>query len=413
MFCDILGRLIVFRDKIVTIKRYFDEPLGLEFTATVIEATLNDDGTSNIILAETYFYPGGGGQSQDKGTLGTKQIVDIRKEGETIIHVIDGEPQTGEISAKVDKAYRHRNMSAHTGQHILSAALLQELEAETVAVKMNSEGLSTVDVSLAEINPEQIIRVENLANTVIRENREIKSYFVVPDSPRLKLLRRAVKFDKVTGDVRLVEIDKFDLSACAGTHFPQTGMCGLLKIFKVENYKGGSRIHFAAGEEALKQFQQYHRILESVSGLLSSGINQVYELVEKLQTERSDLSKQVAEQKEKLLTYEVQELLAQKSDNGIIKLVFENYASDDLRIMANHLRDGNNTRVAIVNKSGDDVMLIIATSDDNPLHAGDTLREILAEFDGRGGGRENYAQGVLKGFDDTESLVLTIDKHLE
>ena len=397
----------------MTIKRYYDEPLTFEFTTTVIEATVDDDGRGNIVLDESYFYPGGGGQSRDKGFLGTCEILDIRMEADRIIHVVDGELSAGDLTATIDKNYRLRNMSAHTGQHMLSAILLQELQAETVAVKMNAEGLSTVDVSLSDIRAEQIIEVENLSNTVIRENREVKSYFVAPDSPRLKLLRREVKFEKVSGDVRLVEIDELDLSACAGTHFPRTGMIGLLKIFKVENYKGGSRIHFATGEEAIIQFQTYHQTLESVSNLLSSGIDRVYELIEKIQSERSELSKQVAEQKEKLLAYKTQELLDKQSGNAVVKLVFENYASDDLRIMSNYLTEGENARVAIVNQTGLDTMLIIATSGDSLLHAGDTLRTILAEFDGRGGGRENYAQGILKGFDDVTALVLVIDKHMQ
>lgn len=405
-------RLIAFRDKIVTIKHYFDEALTFEFTATVIEATLNDNGTSNIILDETYFYPEGGGQSSDKGTLGKCQVLDVRKEGEIIIHIVEGEPLTGEVQAQIDKDYRLRNMSAHTGQHILSAILLRELNAETLAVKMNAKGLSTVDVSQSNLLGKQIVAVENLSNAIIRENREIKSYFVAPNSHQLEKLRRVVKFDKVTGDVRLVEIDNLDLSACAGTHFPRTGMLGLLKIFKIENYKGGSRIHFAAGQEALAQIQSYQHVVDSVSTLLSSGANQVYELVEKLQSERSELSKQVTEQKEKLLAYEAQEILENNADAGVIKLVFENYANDDLRIMANHLREGENTRIAMVNQTGDDTMLIIATSDDSDVHAGNTLRAILAEFDGRGGGRDNYAQGILKGFDDVTRLMSAIDKHL-
>lgn len=396
----------------MTIKRYFDEALTFEFTATVIEAISNENGTSNIILDETYFYPEGGGQSADKGTLGKCQVLDVRKEGETIIHIVEGEPLSGEVQAQIDEDFRLRNMSAHTGQHILSAILLRELNAETLAVKMNAKGLSTVDVSLSNLPGKQILAVENLSNVIIRENREIKSYFVAPDSPQLEKLRRAVKFDKVTGDVRLVEIDNLDLSACAGTHFPRTGMLGLLKIFKIENYKGGSRIHFAVGQEALTQIQSYQHVVDSVSTLLSSGANQVYELVEKLQSERSELSKQVTEQKEKLLAYESQAILENNADAGVIKLVFENYTNDDLRIMANYLREGENSQIAIVNQTGDDTMLIIATSDDSDVHAGNILRAILAEFDGRGGGRDNYAQGILKGFDDVAGLMSAIDKHL-
>ena len=394
----------------MTTKHYFAEPLVFEFTAQVISTEKNEDGTSTIILDETYFYPEGGGQSADKGTVNNHKILNIYKEGNTVFHVIEGELTETQVTGKIDAEYRRRNMAAHTGQHSLSAAFLRELNAGTLAVKMNAYGLSTVDIDCADLTEVQINTVENLANTVITENRAVKSYFVSPDSPKLDELRRAVKFDKVSGDVRLVEIENFDLSACAGTHFPFTGMLGLLKILKTENYKGGSRIHFAVGQEALVQFRLYQQTIDTTSNLLSSGIEQIPELVEKLQSERSDLAKKVAAQSEQLLSYEAQEII-ENAPGDAIKLSFENRDNGDLRTLAN-LLTAECKVVAIANKSGEDVTLIVASAEDSDAHAGNLLRAILAEFDGRGGGRDNYAQGVLKNFSDVTALMNVIDNHI-
>lgn len=389
---------------------YFDDPLIFEFSATVVEFSQNEDGTANIILDNTYFYPTGGGQSHDEGVIANLKILDVRKEGDIIIHVVEGQiiQQGAAVNCRIDELYRRGNMQAHTGQHVLSAAFLRELNAETLAVKMNATGLSTVDVSLSDLSQAQIEQIENLANQVITENRAVKSYFVAPDSPKLAELRRAVKFDKVSGDVRLVDIENFDLSACAGTHFPQTGMLGLLKILKVENYKGGSRVHFVVGSELMTQFRQYQYQVDTVSNLLSSTIDTVSDLVEKLLVERNDLNKQVSAQSRQLLTYEAQDIL-ESHTTKIIKLAFENRDSAELKTLASLLTENDIKLVALVNQAAGDMTVIVASSDTDS-HAGDILREILAEFDGRGGGRENYAQGVIKDFSDISAMRTVIDR---
>lgn len=395
----------------MTNKRYFNEPLTYEFMAQVQEAILQDDGTSHIILDQSYFYPTGGGQSHDRGLLGGLPIIDVNKQGDTVIHVVKGQIE-GEVFCQIDANYRIANMQAHTGQHILSAAFLKILYADTLAVRMNAYAPSTVDVNRSDIQPEQIQAVEDLANQVIMQNRAVKSYFVAADSPKLEALRRAVKFDKVSGDVRLVEIEDFDLSACAGTHSPNTGMLGLLKILKAENYKGGSRVHFALGYQALEQFRQYHQGLEAVSNLLSASINDVYPLVQKLQNERQDLEKQVKILREQALSYETANLLAKAENHAdelkLVKMSDEGRSNDELRVLANLLSAESKTVAILLNYASDDLTIVVSAADDSGIHAGNTLKAIVTQFEGRGGGRENYAQGVLKGFKEIDKLLQSI-----
>ncbi|MEO1289925.1 MAG: DHHA1 domain-containing protein [Chloroflexota bacterium] len=144
--------------------------------------------------------------------------------------------------------------------------------------------------------------------------------------------------------------------------------------------------------------------------MLSSGIEQVPELVSKLQSERSDLAKQVATQAEQLIAYEAQTILADAHSPFI--LIFQNRDANALRKLANLLVEPDGNYAVLMNQQGTDVMLMIASSTVDGIHAGDTLKAILAEFDGRGGGRETFAQGVLKNFEDIDTLSQVIDQHV-
>jgi alanyl-tRNA synthetase len=396
----------------VTELLYFDNPLIFEFVTTVVGVIPQDKGLYHVVLDRSYFYPTGGGQSHDTGWIDGQPVIDVLKDDGSVIHVVQGEPNPGVVQAQIDKNRRLRNMQAHSGQHLLSAAFVRALEAETVAVKMSPDAPSTVDVTVGELTTAQIEAVETLSNQVIMENRPIQSYFLAPDDPKLDDLRRAVKFDKVAGDVRIVEIEDWDMSACAGTHVPFTGMLGSLKIIKVENYKGGSRVHFVVGLGALDHFRHVHQVATDVSNLLSAGTGDVVSLVQKLQDERQVLSKQVATMQESLLQFEKLELLNQAQSIGKIRLVqtvFDDKPNDALKTLGNLVREEAETVGVFVNRQGDNVGVAVCASADSGVHAGNLLKALLADFDGRGGGGEPFAQGMVKGLSDTSTLVASIE----
>ena len=327
----------------MTQKMYFSNPLTTEFVARIVDMQSTESDQIHVILDQTYFYPTGGGQSHDLGWIGGLPVVDVYTDNGDVIHVVQGNDLIkGEIQAEVNQVRRWRNMQAHTGQHLLSAAFIHALEAETFAVKMNPDAPSTVDIACSDLTTQQIAEVEMLSNQVIFENRPIKSYFLAPDDPKLESLRRAVKADKVSGDVRIVEIEGWDMSACAGTHVPYTGMLGLLKILKAENYKGGSRIHFVLGYEALSQFRHFYQVVTDVSNLLSAGTSDVVNLVQKLQDERQTLSKQLAQQETALLLIEKEKLLSTAimvGERQLLRASFVERSNNSLKTLANLITD--------------------------------------------------------------------------
>ena len=243
----------------MTEQLYFDNPLTLEFVAQVTESRPLDGGRFGLLMPRTYFYPTSGGQEHDIGSIGEAQVLDVYKEnGNTaspsgIIHVVDRPLTPGEYPARINRDRRIRAMQHHTGQHILSASFLEVADIESVSANINGYSPSTIDLEVSEVAPEILRRVEGYTNGILFENRVVKSYYVSDAEVGSIPFRKP---PKVSGRIRVVEVDGFDYTPCGGTHCLQTGMVGLVKIVKTERVNQKLRTHFVAGYQALEYFRQ-------------------------------------------------------------------------------------------------------------------------------------------------------------
>jgi alanyl-tRNA synthetase len=211
----------------MTEQLYFDDPLTLEFTAGVTESRLLDGGRFGLVLPRTHFYPTSGGQEHDTGFIGEARVLDVYKDNGTIIHVVDRSLTPGDYPARIDRDRRIRAMQHHTGQHILSASFLEVADIESISANINGNSPSTIDLEVGEIAPEILRQAEDFANGILFENRTVKSYYVT-DADVASIPFR--KPPKVSGRIRVVEVDGFDYTPCGGTHCLNTGMVGLIKI---------------------------------------------------------------------------------------------------------------------------------------------------------------------------------------
>lgn len=240
----------------MTQQLYFDDSLCLEFQAEVTEVFTGEEGKVSVILPRTYFYPTSGGQDHDTGKIGDAKVLDVYKgSGNNIIHVLDREILPGAYPASIDYDRRRQNMQSHTAQHILSRAFELELKLETLSANIKFENPSTIDLDTDRLQDSNSDQVEKLANSLIFENRLVKSYYIQDkDIPKIPFRRPP----KVAGNIRVVEVDGFDYSACGGTHCPQTGMIGLIKILKLETQNHKLRVHFVTGNQAYDFFQSIY-----------------------------------------------------------------------------------------------------------------------------------------------------------
>ena len=255
-------------------------PLTLEFTAQVTESRPLDGGRFGLVMPRTFFYPTSGGQEHDTGTIGGAKVLDVYKDNGDILHIVDKSLTPGEYPARIDRERRIRAMQHHTAQHILSASFLEVADIDSLSANINGENPSTIDLEVGEVSPEIIQRAEEFANGIFFENRTVKAYNVTQDEITNLPMRKP---PKVSGSIRVVEVDGFDYTPCGGTHCPNTGMVGLLKIVRTERVNKKLRIHFVAGYQALKYFQGVQSAAQGAALLLDSGLDGVVTAVERLQ----------------------------------------------------------------------------------------------------------------------------------
>ncbi|MBI5301267.1 MAG: hypothetical protein HY868_03950 [Chloroflexi bacterium] len=373
---------------------YLDDPLTLEFTAHITGKTVLPDGRRAVVLDATYFYPTGGGQEHDTGTLGDARVTDVvTNDAGDVLHIVDREVNGDALPARIDRARRFAFIQHHSGQHLLSQAFEHELDLETVAVNINIDSASTLDLNTNAISAENLARVENFANVIIYQDRAIKSYWVSEANITSVPLRRP---PKVTGQIRIVEIDQLDYSACGGTHCPRTGMIGVLKILKTERRNDKTRIYFAAGTRALEFFQQYQTIVTQVGLSFSTGPEGIVAALERQRDELRAAQTALAQFEEARLHNHTRELIAHAESLDALNLIVADEgerAAQAVRAIASALQNEPGIVAVLVTRAGGKLGVAVACAADTGVNANALIRALLADIAGRGGGDAKLAQG--------------------
>ncbi len=377
-----------------TERGYQSEPFCWEFQAHIADRITLPDGRGGVLLDKTYFYPTGGGQEHDIGTLGDANVVDvIADDAGNIIHVVDRELTENSVPAKIDGSRRFALMQQHSGQHLLSQAFERELGLETVSAHMSIDSPSTIDLAASDVHEDQIARVERSANAIIYQDLPIKSYFVPEDKIATVPLRRP---PKVKGQVRIVEIEGYDYSACGGTHCTRTGMIGVVKVFKSERRADKVRIYFAAGGRALQYFQDYYAILTRIAQLYSTGPESVVPLIERQLEAQQAQQKDLQEFQAMRMAIEASQLVARADmfdDGKLVMASFRDRSPRDLRALAGVLQNERGVIALLASYDGEKLTLTVTCAPDTGVSANELIRKQLAEIGGRGGGDARLAQG--------------------
>lgn len=402
----------------MTDQLYFDDALCLEFTAEITEILPGKDGKVSVVMPGTYFYPTSGGQDHDTGRIGDANVLDVFKsEDGRIIHFLDRAILPGIYTASIDKMRRWQNMQAHTAQHILSRAFELVLNLETLSANINSEKPSTIDLDVSSISANDFNKVEEIANSVLFENRQVKSYYITDREISQIPFRRP---PKVSGKIRVVEVDEYDYSACGGTHCPQTGMAGLIKILKPETQNHKLRIQFVAGYQALRVFQNTYDAVRNISGVMDTSLDELAISVQRQAESLQQLRIEVDAYKSRILSIEATHLVESACPVGNLMLITNLYpdkSPDELRKLAALIRLKDGYLVVLAAMDGRKLSLVVGCSQGVQLDARKILNLHLEKYSGRGGGDQYMAQGgcVLSEegagnlFEDTTNIVNSMD----
>ncbi|QZY56519.1 alanyl-tRNA editing protein [Crassaminicella profunda] len=375
----------------MTKKLFYDNVHQKEFTANILKVK-EIDGKFHIELNQTAFYPEGGGQPCDKGTIENLQVSYVYEKENKIYHVLDkAPPKLHLLKCSIDWKRRFDHMQQHLGQHILSACFHELFDAETVGFHLG-DTFVTIDITLSNISPTQLEKVEYFANQVVFNNLHVKQLY--PTALKLSDLPLR-KPPKVKENIRIIEIDQFDFSPCGGTHPIHTGEVGLIKIRKWEKVRGNIRIEFVCGNRALKDFHWKNNHINKISTLLSVKDVDTFSSVERIFSDYTFQKKEIRRLKEQLLDYESLALYQNASIlNGtkIINKVYDDRDFGELRTLAAKIVSQPNT-IVLLGSRNEKAQMLLSCSNEINIDMNKIFKEVCPIINGRGGGNAHTAQG--------------------
>jgi alanyl-tRNA synthetase len=376
---------------------YYDDAFARDFSADVLSCEPCVHGTTpayEVILDSTALYPTSGGQPHDGGKLGDANILDVRDEGDEIVHVVDRELPQGSVRGCVDWVRRFDHMQQHTGQHLLSAMFQERFGRPTVSFHLGAE-LSSIDLRGAEPTEEILEGAERAANRVIFEDRPINVRYGTQEQLAQMGVRKEVER---AGILRAIEIEGADLQPCGGTHVRRTAQIGMLVIRRCTKIRQDWRVEFACGARAERLARRDFRMLARAAEHLGCAMEEVADATARAVADRDANFKESRALLQRLAGLEAAAALQSEpiGANGVRLLVRgfdETTQAEYIGNFASQLAKSDCT-IAIVGLrgSGHVVFSQHATSgrDMNEL-----LKRVFEKFAGKGGGNRDFARGRL------------------
>lgn len=370
----------------MTDRLYYNDSYLTEFRARVVDASPD---RQRVYLDRTAFYPTSGGQPFDTGKLGGAAVTEVIDEDGRVAHVLGAPLDESEVTGIIDWQRRFDHMQQHTGQHLLSAVLIELFDAHTVSFHLGADA-STIDVSRA-LEAAQLRKAELRANEIVFENRPVGVTY--QDSSQELGLRKPTERE---GQVRIISIQDLDRSACGGTHVRATGEIGSILIRKLDRIRGNMRIEFLCGARAVRRAHADYEALSAIGRAFSAPIDDTPALVE---AQREKL--QEADRARRKLVTELAQARGRQlyqetapGPAGMRKVIRRlESLSDETRSEAQSFTAGPKS---VFLAFGDDPpSVLLAASADSGIKAGDLIKAAVTKAGGRGGGSATMAQGSV------------------
>ncbi len=382
-----------------TRRLYHEDAYLTEFEAEVVERR-ERDGRPAVVLDRTAFYPESGGQPWDKGTIDGVEVLAVVEEDGAVLHVLASAVEAGRVHGRIDADRRAGHREQHTGQHVLSQAFWELLRGETLSFHMGPD-VSTLEIGLKAISDADFDRVEDRANAVVREDREVKTYFVPEERIGEVPLRRP---PKKQGLLRVVEVDGFDYSACGGTHVRRTGEIGLIKLGAIEKIRGNLRFEFLCGGRALRDYRAKDRAVRRIAASFSCPPAEASGPVERLAVEGRALKKRARRLAERLAAFESQEYI-REAEGRVIAGVLDDKTPEEARFLALAIANRGEFAVAFGAPGESRGHLLLARSEALKADLRQAVPAVAAVVPVKGGGGPSLVELVLEDKDRLEGAV--------
>ena len=370
----------------MTEKLFYQDSHRSTFTAIVQEVRPSGNGYE-IILDRTVFFPEGGGQSSDTGSLGGVSVSDVQEIDGKIIHYTDGPLVEGtEVEGCIDWTERFSKMQQHTGEHIVSGLIHKIYGYHNVGFHLGTDSV-TLDFN-GVVPKEKLHEIEQLANEAVAKNLPVQVLY--PMDEELSKISYRSKIE-IEGQVRIVVIDGYDVCACCAPHVKQTGEIGLIKLVGMQNYKGGVRISMLCGFRALEDYYQKEKNNREIAVMLSAKEYETAVEVERLQEELAMKKAKIAELERKFLEQKVETL----DISSAIVCLFEETDPVMTRELVNLLlKKGAKMAAVFSGNEREGYRYVLGSRSLDVRENGKLLNEA---FHGRGGGKPEMVQGTVQG----------------
>ncbi|HJK50974.1 MAG TPA: alanine--tRNA ligase, partial [Methanocorpusculum sp.] len=379
-----------------TRKSYYERPTDMEFEATVVDVF--DD---YVILDHTLFYPAGGGQPSDTGMFVTMdamiRVEEVVKSGDVILHKVRGPglKRGDRVKGVVDEERRWALMRHHSGTHVILRAAKEVLGPH---IHQAGSQLSTDTARLdirhyTHITPEQLKQIEIVANRLVMENLpvmiKVESRTKAEQKFGFALYQGGVPPGK---ELRIVQMGA-EVQACAGTHCQSTGEIGPIKLLRLEHIQDGvERVEFAAGFAALEAMQHIQTLLNTSADTLSVQIENLPASVERFFTEWKDQRKEIERLRAKIADLELSRLEGVMVNGTEVVIKQVDVSRKELVTVAGAVAGRGG--IAVLLTTADGIGVVAASGVTDKVHAGQLVSAVCAELGGKGGGKENLAQGA-------------------
>ena len=368
-----------------TEKLYYADPFLKTFTATVLDCQPGKNGFV-VTLDRTAFYPEGGGQPADHGTLDAAAVTDVHEKNGVVLHNVDRAVEIGKtVTGVIDWARRFDHMQQHSGEHICSGLICGRYHCDNVGFHMGTD-IVTIDFN-ADIPWEELLEIEAQANQYIYEDHPIDIQF-----------HRGAELDAIDyrskkpleGDVRIVAFPGADCCACCGTHVLRSGQVGLVKFLSMQKFREGVRIELLCGKRALDYLSRTWEQAKAIGQRLSVKPVDAAAAVERLENELSAAKLRCAQLEESVFAAIAQE----QAGKGDVLLFQPPMKPDSVRKLADAAAKTCGGLAAVFAGEGTHYAYALGRADGQDISA--QVKAMNAALHGRGGGRNGFAQGSVE-----------------
>jgi len=392
----------------MTEKLYYKDPRLESFQARLVHQEREGDHWI-VVLDRTAFYPEGGGQPADRGRLNGIPVIDVReREGEVCHVLLEALEQDVPVEGTIDFPTRFDFMQQHTGQHIVSASLIEAAGYPTISAYLG-DTYTAVEIDTESIQDAEIEVAEVLANRTVTRNLPVNIHWIQPEEAERYHLR------KPPPDIqrlRIVEIKGVDAAACAGIHVEKTGEVGLIKFDGLEKIRGRLRLHWVIGDRAYRDVREKDRLAVALNRELTCGTADILASVRELKNKLRDREQRISQLEKSYANQKAQDLLGSAEIKEGIRLVREIFIAEEpsmVQAIHQNLLADSKTVVCLINRRKGDIQWWIGCSEDLDIPWKQIVPDRFPLIDGKGGGKGRSWQGIGKKADGAPDFLDSVD----